>query len=120
MECDEEISLDEMINELNHWKMEIAAMKSLAARSSTENLKYLCEKIGRLQKIIESMKKKAVILRWQHVKQLNNLGIQLENAVNDLNDILLYTASKFDDAVGAQKEYSNRGDLIYKNVRHVD
>jgi hypothetical protein len=115
MACDEEISLDEMISELNHWKMEIATMKSLAARSSTENLKYLCEKIGRLQKIIESMKKKAVILRWQHVKQLNNLGNQLENAVNDLNDILLYTATKFDNAAAVQEQYSNQGELVYKD-----
>ena len=115
MACDEEISLDQMIKELNHWKMEITTMKSLAARSSTENLKYLCDKIGRLQRIIESMKKKAVILRWQHVQELNNLGNQLENAVNDLNDILLYTASKFDNAVVPKKESLKQDNLVYKD-----
>ena len=115
MASNEEVSLDEMIKELSHWKMEITTMKSLAARSSTENLKYLCDKIGRLQRIIESMKKKAVILRWQHVRQLNNLGNQLENAVNDLNDILLFTASKFENAVTAQKESSKQDNLVYKD-----
>ena len=115
MACEEEVSLDEMIKELNHWKMEIATMKSLATRSSAESLKCLCEKIGKLQRIIESMKKKAVVLRWQHVKQLNNLGNQLETAVNDLNEILLYTASKFENTAEASKEFSPRSDIVYKD-----
>lgn len=104
-----------MIKELNHWKMEISTMKSLAARSSTENLKCLCDKIGRLQRVIESMKKKAVILRWQHVRELNNLGNQIENAVNDLNDILLYTASKFDNGVGMKKESLEEDKLVFRD-----
>ena len=70
MAVERSVDLDDMVVQLNHWKKEIAGLKSQASQSKDDNLKEICSKIGELQRIIEVMKKKAVTLRWQHVKRL--------------------------------------------------
>ncbi|HEQ97911.1 MAG TPA: hypothetical protein ENO22_01055 [candidate division Zixibacteria bacterium] len=96
MTVDRSIDLDEMVIQLSHWKKEIAELKSQTAFSGGKNLQEVCTKIGELQRIIEELKKKAVMLRWQHVKRLNDLGNQIETAVYDLDQLLHNTIAKFD------------------------
>ncbi len=96
MAVERSVDLDDMVVQLNHWKKEIAGLKSQANQSKGDNLKEICSKIGELQRIIEVMKKKAVTLRWQHVKRLNDLGNQIETAVYDLDKLLHYTIERFD------------------------
>ncbi|NIP41237.1 MAG: hypothetical protein GWO41_02580 [candidate division Zixibacteria bacterium] len=96
MTVDRSIDLDEMVIQLSHWKKEIAELKSQSAFSGGKNLEEVCTKIGELQRIIEDLKKKAVMLRWQQVKRLNDLGNQIETAVYDLDQLLHSTIAKFD------------------------
>lgn len=96
MTVDRSIDLDDMVVQLSHWKREIADLKSRAAFSEGRNLQEVCSKIGELQRIIEELKKKAVMLRWQHVKKLNDLGNQIETAVYDLDQLLHSTIARFD------------------------